>query len=730
MRRWRPLEPDIRCFIAAFVVALCTRSVVAQTTNVVDQFDPSGAIGYSYSAGQIGRVWTNWFGGAFQSLDWDSTSDGNTNPASGSMKITALFSGANNQFEVYNGPDGFNPPLSGVQYTNFQCDVRFSADSAVTTNGGQLTFGHLQFGVIIPGFGQDYFGSVDVPVSNTNWVHISVPIDAASDTNLLQMSDLLIHIYGPYSGSPLNGTSTLWVDNIQFIAPAVTNNCTIDWNQVHQHIDGFGASSAWRSSWSTSQADMFFSTNSGTGVSLDGKINFAFNGVGLSLLRNHIAFANSTAATATPSTAEINIMKFAQARGAKVWSAPWTPPVGFKSTNDIYDGNHATGGGVNGGSYSGNGNDATNLAYASQLANYVYSMSNTYHINIYALSMQNEPDANVTSYEACQWTGQQFHDFATNLYSALAAKGVGSTKIILPESQNWASRTSLFTATLNDSNAADVVSIVADHNYVPNNQVGDTATPLQLSTSGKALWETEVAQIGGGYDGSVTNAVYWAGRIHAFLTAAQANAWHYWWLIAQANDNEGLTDTNGVPAKRMYALGQFSRFVRPGYYRIDADNGGSAQISAYKDSQSSDFAIVAINPNSTNLTQVFSFSNFPGASALTPWMTTSDLSLAAQPTVGITNASFTYTLPAMSIVTFAGTVTNTPPTIASFSHSVGHSSLLVSGLPGATYTLLGSTELINWLPLQSTNPSASPFTMIDTSFVTNAKAFYRVKETP
>ena len=67
--------------------------------------------------------------------------------------------------------------------------------------------------------------------------------------------------------------------------------------------------------------------------------------------------------------------------------------------------------------------------------------------------------------------------------------------------------------------------------------------------------------------------MYWAWRIHLFLTAAQANAWHYWWLISSSGntDNEGLTDNHrGNPAKRMYALGQWSRFVRPGYYRIDA----------------------------------------------------------------------------------------------------------------------------------------------------------------
>jgi hypothetical protein len=40
---------------------------------------------------------------------------------------------------------------------------------------------------------------------------------------------------------------------------------------------------------------------------------------------------------------------------------------------------------------------------------------------------------------------------------------------------------------------------------------------------------------------------------------AQANAWHYWWLIPWGGtDNQGLTDASGNPAKRMYAVGQFS----------------------------------------------------------------------------------------------------------------------------------------------------------------------------
>ncbi|HTV40076.1 MAG TPA: hypothetical protein VMF08_05855 [Candidatus Sulfotelmatobacter sp.] len=639
-------------------------SGISQTTNIVDQFNPSGVDGYSYSGGDIGDVWANWFGTAFESLVWDPTSDANSNAASGSMEITADFTSANNQFEVYDGFSGISPPVNGLIYTNFQCAVRFAAGSATITNGGVVSFGHLQFGVAVNNSGQDYFGSVDVPATDTNWVQVSVPINANADPNLVQINDVLIHIYGPYYGSSatLNGSSTFWVDNIEFVGPTMANNCIVDWNAVGQRIDGFGASSAWQGTWNQSEANLFFSTNNNLLYTNSLGTVSTNNGIGLSLLRNHIAYANSTSATATPTTVETGIMKMAQTLGARVWSTPWTPAAGFKSTNDIYDSGEATNGGIDGGSFLGSGNNITNVNYASQLANYVASMKNTYGVNLYAISIQNEPDADVTSYEACQWSAAQIHDFVTNLYSALNAKGVGSTKIVLPEDENW--RTNLLVAAMSDPAVGPDVGIVACHNY-DGSPPDNIPTPLPTYTNpNAAMWETEVSLLSGN-DDSITNALYWAVRIHYFMTVAQANAWHYWWLMAgNSTGNQSLTDTSASPTKRMFALGQFSRFVRPNFYRIGATNFGGALVSAYKDSASPGFAIVAINPDTTNIVQTFTLENVSETSVVTPWMTTSNLSLAPQSPIAITNSSFTYTLPAMSVVTFAGLATNYPPVLA------------------------------------------------------------------
>ncbi len=352
-------------------------------------------------------------------------------------------------------------------------------------------------------------------------------------------------------------------------------------------------------------------------------------------------------------------MQAAQGYGARVWSTPWTPAAGFKATNDIYDTNYSSSAKINGGNYLGSGNNITNVNYASQLANYVVSMKSA-GINLYALSIQNEPDADVVTYEACQWSAAQIHDFVTNLYSALAAKGVGSTKIIVPEDENW--RTNLYVNAMSDPAVAPDVGIVACHDY-NNTPPNDIPVPFPtFANPTAATWETETAILSGPDDTSITNAIYWATRIHLFMTVAQANAWHFWWMVPGTSQN--LLDVNSTPTKRLYAIGQFSRFIRPNYNRMAANTGGFVQVSAYKDTNSLNFAIVAINSTGTNIAQTFTLTNFPASSVVTPWITSSNLSLAPLSSVAVTNGVLSYTLPAMSIVTFAGTATNVAPTLA------------------------------------------------------------------
>ena len=119
-----------------------------------------------------------------------------------------------------------------------------------------------------------------------------------------------------YAEMPSNPTNSYYIDDVQLTnqappppKPPVSGTSTVDWNNVHQRIDGFGASSAWNGSWTTAEADLLFSTNNNITYK-----SATYNGVGLSLLRNRIANGSTTSASETPTTVETNIMQLAQAR--------------------------------------------------------------------------------------------------------------------------------------------------------------------------------------------------------------------------------------------------------------------------------------------------------------------------------------------------------------------------------------------------------------------------------
>jgi len=214
-----------------------TPPVVGQTTNIiVDDFIPAGVspsnpVNYDYyqsanvySAGQITNVYGNWFGGAFQSLSWDSASDASNNPASGSLKINVDWAGGN-QFLVWNQgtPNNFFAlNLSANEFTNFQCDVRFAPGSASDSGTfGSPIFGRLRFGNRTAAYGQDWFGGVEIAATNTNWVHISIPLNALTYPSLTNINGLLFNIDENYHSLNLTGTTTLWIDNIKLVGPAV-----------------------------------------------------------------------------------------------------------------------------------------------------------------------------------------------------------------------------------------------------------------------------------------------------------------------------------------------------------------------------------------------------------------------------------------------------------------------------------------------------------------------------
>ena len=148
-------------------------------------------------------------------------------------------------------------------------------------------------------------------------------------------------------------------------------------------------------------------------------------------------------------------------------------------------------------------------------------------------------------------------------------------------------------------------------------------------------WQTEFCilekndETTGGWarDLGMNTALYVARVIHSDLTIANARTWEWWTALSQFNFKGGLIhlddgngnsvesdtsklnydlrfDGNVTETKLLWALGNFSRFVRPGMVRIDAQfvNGLSVyeqasdmQVSAYEDIAKGTLVLVFIN---------------------------------------------------------------------------------------------------------------------------------------
>jgi O-glycosyl hydrolase len=131
------------------------------------------------------------------------------------------------------------------------------------------------------------------------------------------------------------------------------------------------------------------------------------------------------------------------------------------------------------------------------------------------------------------------------------------------------------------------------------------------------FWQTEYCVLettplirGRGRDLGIDAALHIAGVIHSDMVYAHASTWH-WWLAASPYDfKDGLvymdrdTLTGTVrDSKMLWALGHYSRFVRPGMRRIGVDVAGASAdsvdaellVSAYRDPVSQRIVTVLVN---------------------------------------------------------------------------------------------------------------------------------------
>jgi glucuronoarabinoxylan endo-1,4-beta-xylanase len=112
---------------------------------------------------------------------------------------------------------------------------------------------------------------------------------------------------------------------------------------------------------------------------------------------------------------------------------------------------------------------------------------------------------------------------------------------------------------------------------------------------------------------------------------------------------------DGQISKRGAVMAQFSKFVRPGYVRVNATANPQTNLytSVYKGP--STVVVVAVNSATSTVSQQFTLSN-TSASAVSAWVTDASRNVASTSAPSLSNGGFTATLPAQSVTTFVITV--------------------------------------------------------------------------
>ncbi|HKZ36912.1 MAG TPA: glycoside hydrolase, partial [Chryseolinea sp.] len=168
-----------------------------------------------------------------------------------------------------------------------------------------------------------------------------------------------------------------------------------------------------------------------------------------------------------------------------------------------------------------------------------------------------------------------------------------------------------------------VDKIISGHSYFTSAPVETlksarqkVAESIKLASVPLEFWQSEYCILGDqeevkgpGKDVGIAPALYVARLIHHDLALANASAWHWWLAVSVYDYKDGLiyaekNKTDGMleDSKLLWALGNFSRFIRPGAQRLtvtsdnrDINNVNQLMISSYIDPTNEQLVTVIIN---------------------------------------------------------------------------------------------------------------------------------------
>ncbi|MFY9153551.1 MAG: T9SS type A sorting domain-containing protein [Prolixibacteraceae bacterium] len=370
---------------------------------------------------------------------------------------------------------------------------------------------------------------------------------------------------------------------------------TVDFSTEYQIIRGFGGMNhtTWIKDLNEDNREKAFGNDPGE--------------IGLSILRMHV----------DPNPArfylEVPTASFAAQKGATLFATPWNAPDALLDPN-------STQSRVLPSKYGD---------YAAHLNSFDSYMDKN-GAPLYCVSVQNEPDWG----EWTRWSASEMLDFMANYAQNI------NNKVMAPESFQF--RRSFTDPILNNEKAAANLEIVGGHIY------GGGLFDYPLARlKGKEVWMTE--HLLGSGDGYVNNwdLALTVGKEINDCMQANFNA-YVWWYIRRSY---GLITDDGNITDKGYVISQFSKFVRPGAVRINADvtSGSLVDVTAYKTDTS--LVMVVVNRNSTDKKLNFDIKN-GSVDKLSQFTTSSKKKALNDGDLSVSGGFFTATVDAISVTTF------------------------------------------------------------------------------
>ncbi|GHT51576.1 xylanase [Bacteroidia bacterium] len=293
-------------------------------------------------------------------------------------------------------------------------------------------------------------------------------------------------------------------------------------------------------------------------------------------------------------------------------------------------------------------------------------MDEGYNFNY--ISPVNEPqwEWNKNEQEGSPWTNAEIKTLVTALDNSIASKGLTNTKILIPEAGQWdytygqsGKKAGNQIYEFFDSNSSNYVGdlssvapVIAGHSYWKDKTNGNIRSVRQQvkTKAGQynlGVFQTEWSMMeDSGIDGLPANydyidvAINMAKIIHSDMAYANAASWSFWtsmdmerWSqknrfnlvrVRPGNSDYPTTysqlETAGAVTAEptLWALGNYSLFIRPGYQRIQltgADDLAGLMGTAYLAPDHSKIVAVYVNMANTDNTIILSVNN-PDATLL------------------------------------------------------------------------------------------------------------------